>query len=64
MAMIKEPKFQFNKVHIVNDSRIIGIMQSPLVFTLADIKQKIPPLFNAMESIVGGIRKLGKKLKR
>ena len=64
MAMIKEPKFQFNKVHIVNDSRIVGIMQSPLVFTLADIKQKIPPLFNAMESIVGGIRKLGKKLKR
>ena len=36
--MIDNPKFQFNSVHLINDSRIVSIMQSPLTFTLADIK--------------------------
>jgi len=64
IEMIKEPKFQFNRVHLINDDRIVSIMQSPLTFTLADIKKHIPPLFNAMEKIMGGIRALGKILKR
>ena len=61
--MIKEPKFQFNKVHLINDSRIVSIMQSPLTFTLADIKNHAPWLFNLLESQASFIRSLGKKLK-
>ncbi len=62
-AMIDDPKFQFNPVHLINDSRIVSIMQSPLTFTLADIKAHCPPLFNFMEAIVGGLRGMAKKLK-
>ena len=61
--MISEPKFQFNSVHLINDSRIVSIMQSPLTFTLADIKSHCPPIFNLMEAIVGGLRGLAKNLK-
>lgn len=64
MQMIREPKFQFNKVHIINDSRIVSIMQSPLTFTLADIKSKLPALFNLMENIMAFFRSLGKKIRR
>ncbi len=60
IAMIAEPKFQFNPVHIINDSRIVSIMQSPLVFTLADIKKGLPFLFNFMEGVAAFIRKCGK----
>ena len=62
-AMIDEPKFQFNSVHLINDLRIVSIMQSPLTFTLADIKAHCPPLFNFMEAIVGGLRGFAKKIK-
>ncbi|MGN0729106.1 glycosyltransferase [Treponema sp.] len=62
-TMINEAKFQFNKVHLINDSRIVSIMQSPLVFTLADIKAKLPWLFTFMENTMSFIRTLGKKLK-
>jgi len=62
-ALIDDPKFQFNSVHLINDSRIVSIMQSPLTFTLADIKNHIPALFNLMEGICSGLRSLGKKLK-
>jgi lipopolysaccharide biosynthesis glycosyltransferase len=62
-AMIDNPKFQFNPVHLINDSRIVSIMQSPLTFTLADIKAHCPPVFNLMEAIVGGLRGMAKKLK-
>ena len=62
-AMIDEPKFQFNSVHLINDSRIVSIMQSPLTFTLADIKAHRPILFNFMEAVVGGLRGMAKKLK-
>ena len=61
--MIEDAKFQFNKVHLINDSRIVSIMQSPLTFTLADIKAKMPALFNFMESICAGLRGFAKKLK-
>ncbi|MBQ9622665.1 MAG: glycosyl transferase, partial [Treponema sp.] len=61
--MISEPKFQFNSVHLINDSRIVSIMQSPLTFTLADIKAHCPLLFNLMEAFVGGVRGMAKKLK-
>lgn len=61
--MILDPKFQFNSVHLINDSRIVSIMQSPLVFTLADIKAKMPWLFNIMESLMAFLRSIGKKLK-
>ncbi|EID83945.1 hypothetical protein MSI_26550 [Treponema sp. JC4] len=60
--MILNPKFQFTGVHLINDKRIISIMQSPLVFTLADIKEKLPWLFNFMEAQVSFIRGIGKKL--
>ena len=62
--MILNPKFQFTRVHLINDRRIISIMQSPLVFTLADIKAKLPWLFNFMEAQAAFFRGIGKKLKR
>ncbi len=61
--MIKEPKFQFNKVHLINDQRIVSIMQSPLTFTLADLKSHCPRFFNLLENMCGALRSLGKKLK-
>ncbi len=61
--MISEPKFQFNQVHLINDARIVSIMQSPLTFTLADIKAHLPHLFNAMEAFTGGMRAFAKKLR-
>lgn len=64
IEMIKEPKFQFNSVHLINDDRIVNIMQSPLTFTLADIKAHLPALFNAMEATMSGIRAIGKKIKK
>lgn len=62
-AMIDNPKFQFNPVHLINDSRIVSIMQSPLTFTLADIKAHLPRLFSAMEALCSVIRSLAKKVK-
>ena len=62
--MILEPKFQFNNVHLINDKRIVSIMQSPLTFTLADIKAKLPGLFTFMEVQASFLRTLGKKLKK
>lgn len=61
--MIAEPKFQFNKVHLINDQRIVNIMQSPLTFTLADLNAKLPRFFNCLEAQAAFIRKIGKKLK-
>jgi hypothetical protein len=63
MEMVKNPKFQFTAVHLVNDSRIVSIMQSPLTFTLADLKAHCPLVFSALERIASGIRTIGKKLK-
>lgn len=62
--MIESPKFQFNKVHLVNDKRIVSVMQSPLLFTLADMKAHVPRLFKFFEVQAGGIRALAKKIKR
>ena len=62
--MIDDPKFQFNKAHLINDQRIIGIMQSPLIFTIADIKEHCPFVFNILESICAGLRKMAKKIKK
>ena len=62
--MIADPKFQFNSVHLINDQRIVAIMQSPLVFTLADIKAKLPGLFNLMENLMAFLRGIGKKIKK
>ena len=61
--MIENPKFQFNSVHLINDQRIVSIMQSPLLFTLADLKHYCPPVFIFFEEICLGLRKLGKILK-
>ena len=61
--MISDAKFQFNPVHLINDSRIVSIMQSPVTFTLADIKLHCPAIFYFMEATTGGIRKLAKKLR-
>jgi len=60
--MIMDPKFQFTKAHLLNDKRIISIMQSPLAFTLAELKSNCRPVFNALENVVGGARKLLKKI--
>lgn len=62
--MILEPKFQFNSVHLINDKRIVSIMQSPLTFTLADIKAKLPWLFNIMEVQAAFLRGIGKRLRK
>jgi len=61
--MILDPKFQFNAVHLINDQRIVSIMQSPLTFTLADIKSKMPGLFNFLEGQTTFLRTIGKKIK-
>lgn len=60
--MILNPKFQFNKVHLINDKRIVSIMQSAIIFTIADIK--IPWLFNILESICRNSRNFAKNLRR
>lgn len=57
IKMLFNPRFQFNAVHLVSDKRILNVMQSPLVFTLADIKVHLPHLFAAMEAIALGARK-------
>lgn len=62
--MIQNAKFQFNKVHIINDARIVSIMQSPLIFTLAELKQKAPFLFNIMEGFTKALRGAAKKIRR
>ncbi len=62
--MIDDPKFQFNKVHLINDQRIVSIMQSSLIFTIADIKEHCPFVFNILESICAGLRKMAKKIKK
>lgn len=61
--MILDPKFQFTGVHLLNDQRIIEIMQSPLIFTIADIKSKLPFLFKIMDGFCGGLRSFAKKFK-
>ena len=62
--LIVDAKFQFNPVHLINDARIVSIMQSPLTFTLADLKAHCRPLFNALEAVCGGVRAFAKRLKR
>ena len=62
--MILNPKFQFNKVHLINDKRIVSIMQSAIIFTIADIKIKIPWLFNILESICRNSRNFAKNFRR
>ena len=64
MAMLKEPKFQFNPVHLVSDNRVVSIMQSPLLFTFAEMKLKHIHLFHFFEYQAAFARKLGKKLLR
>ena len=61
--MILNPKFQFTHVHLVSDQRIVNIMQSPLTFTLADMKTKLPWLFRFFEAQAAFLRRLGKRLK-
>lgn len=61
--MILNPKFQFTGVHLLNDQRLIGIMQSPLVFTIADIKSKLPFLYNIMDHSCSNLRNFAKKFK-
>lgn len=62
--MIDDPKFQFNKVHLINDQRIVSIMQSPIVFTLADIKSKLPRLFDFIEAQFAFLRRIGKSFSK
>ena len=62
--MIADPKFQFNKVHLINDQRIVSIMQSPIVFTFADIKTKMPWLFDFIEAQFSFLRKIGKSFSK
>lgn len=60
--LILNPKFQFNKVHLLNDQRIINIIQSPMILTYADIKTKCPLLFKILECPFTLLRKLLKKI--
>lgn len=61
--MILNPKFQFTKVHLLNDKRIIPVLQSPLMFTLAELKLHCPVFFNILEGSIGFCRSFAKKLK-
>ena len=61
--MILNPKFQFTKVHLLNDRRIVSILQSPLTFTLAEMKLHCRPVFDILEAFVGSCRSLAKRLK-
>ena len=61
--MILNPKFQFTKVHLLNDKRIIPVLQSPVLFTLAELKFHCPTLFTMLESITAGCRSFVKKFK-
>ena len=62
-AMLASPKFQFNKAHLVNDARVIAVLQSPLLFTLAETKQKLPALFKVLEGACAFVRWCGKSLR-
>ncbi|MBD5407822.1 MAG: glycosyl transferase [Treponema sp.] len=62
-AMIENPRFQFNKVYLIKDQRIVSIMQSPLIFTFAEMKVKLPALFKFFEGGAACIRAIGKKIK-
>jgi hypothetical protein len=63
LSMLHNPKMQFNKVHLISDRRIVSVMQSPLLFTLADLKSRCPAAFSFLEVQASFIRKIGKKLK-
>ena len=60
--MIENAKFQFTDVHLVHDKRIISVMQTPLLFTLADIKAHIPWLFAFFNAQCAFLRWLAKKI--
>lgn len=62
IEMIKDPKFQFNSVHLVNDTRIVQILQSPILFTFADINKNFPKLFSILENMTAFIRQTVKKI--
>lgn len=62
-VMIENPRFQFNKVYLIKDQRIVNIMQSPLIFTFAEMKMKVPPLFKFFEGGASFVRAIGKKIK-
>ena len=62
--MIDNPILQFNEVQLIDDQRIVSIMQSPLLFTLADLKAHCPHFFNMLEGICAGLRKFAKSLKK
>ena len=62
-AMLREPKFQFNKVHLVGDCRIQSMLQSPLAFSLFDLKVRMPRLFGALEKAAGSVRNFAKRIK-
>ncbi len=61
--MILNPKFQFTKVHLINDKRLTPILQSPLIFTLAELKLHCPMIFNILERSVGACRTFAKNFK-
>lgn len=61
--MILDPKFQFTGVHLLNDQRLIEIMQSPLIFTISDIKSHCPGLYKIIDGICACFRKFAKKIK-
>lgn len=63
MDMLRTPRFQFGKVHLVSDQRIVDIMQSPLTFTIADMKAHARPLFALLEGTARAARSLGKRLR-
>lgn len=60
--LTQNAKFAFDYCHIISDKRIVSVMQSPLLFTLADLKARCPPLYKALEALAGGFRAFGKKV--
>lgn len=61
--MILNPKFQFTKVHLINDRRIISIIQSPLIFSLAELKSHLPIIFYIQEHFFTVLRKIARRIR-
>lgn len=62
--LVKSAKFCFNECHLISEKRVVDILQSPLLFTLSDINQKFPTLYNLLETVTGALRSLIKKVIR
>lgn len=60
--LVTHAKTAFCPTHLVSDKRIVAILQSPVLFTVADLKQHLPCVFDFIENCTEGIRRVAKKV--